>query len=368
METNPLHVLALNPFHGGSHRQFLDSLTRYSCHRWTKVVGKPVHWKWRMRSAPLELAQATASVLQANGPPDVIFCTDMLDLPQWRGLLRDPRVLTTPTVIYFHENQLTYPVAPQARTDAHFGYTNLLSAITADACWFNSEFHREDFLAACGEFIRRMPDAREIHDLESLRQRTKVIPAGFDPPCPAGVRSVGDKPLTIGWVSRWEHDKRPDQFLEVLKQIESQGIAFDLVLLGPRPAKPDPALSQIRQHFADRILHDEFAETREEYWRWLQKMDVVVSTADHEFFGIAICEAIWAGAVPVLPNRLSYPELTLSNCRYDTLQHAVDLLVQFVDPQLRGSLIEPSQRKIASLRMEQIAGRVDEELRGWAAK
>jgi hypothetical protein len=34
----------------------------------------------------------------------------------------------------------------------------------------------------------------------------------------------------------------------------------------------------------------------------------VVSTAHHEYFGIAITEAIYAGSFPILPNRLVYPE------------------------------------------------------------
>ena len=42
--------------------------------------------------------------------------------------------------------------------------------------------------------------------------------------------------------------------------------------------------------------------------------DIVVSTARHEFFGIAVIEAVRAGCVPLLPDRLSYPELF--DCRY----------------------------------------------------
>ncbi len=145
-ESRTLRVLAVDPFHGGSHRQFLRGVVAHSRHRWSLVVGKPVHWKWRMRSAPLELAASARQVIDADGLPDVIFCSDMLDLAQWRGIVRDRRLMEIPAVIYFHENQWTYPLRREARADFHYGYTNLVSALVADACWFNSAFHRDDFL------------------------------------------------------------------------------------------------------------------------------------------------------------------------------------------------------------------------------
>jgi len=41
----------------------------------------------------------------------------------------------------------------------------------------------------------------------------------------------------------------------------------------------------------------------------LSEADVFVSTARHEFFGISVVEAIAAGVYPLLPRRLSYPEI-----------------------------------------------------------
>ena len=46
----------------------------------------------------------------------------------------------------------------------------------------------------------------------------------------------------------------------------------------------------------------------QEYVDLLRRADIVVSTADHEYFGIAIVEAMAAGSFPALPGRLVYPE------------------------------------------------------------
>ena len=48
---------------------------------------------------------------------------------------------------------------------------------------------------------------------------------------------------------------------------------------------------------------------RPDYESLLDRADVVVSAAKGENFGIAVVEAIAAGAWPVLPDALAYPEI-----------------------------------------------------------
>ena len=62
-----------------------------------------------------------------------------------------------------------------------------------------------------------------------------------------------------------------------------------------------------------------------EYKQLLLSSDVVASAADHEFFGIALVEAMAAGAVPVLPTRLSFPELIESRWHHAALYSDGDL-------------------------------------------
>ncbi len=79
--------------------------------------------------------------------PDVILCNDMLSVSDLRGLL-EPRLRDVSIVCYLHENQLTYPIPVEQDRDFQYGMTNITSCLAADAVWFNSRFHLEDFLAA----------------------------------------------------------------------------------------------------------------------------------------------------------------------------------------------------------------------------
>ncbi len=365
--SRPLRVLAVEPFDGGSHRSFLRAVMRHSRHQWVLVSGKPVHWKWRSRSAPLELALAARDVID-DGPVDLVFCSSMLDLPAWRGMLRGSRVVDVPAVVYFHESQWTYPISPAARTDHHFGYTNLLTAIAADECWFNSDFHRDEFLTASEAFIQRMPDARKVHDFSLLAEKSHLLPPGFDPPdpLPEGGDDAGGE-IRIGWVSRWEHDKCPDRLLEIIDHLEEMNLPYRLILLGARPPQPPAALQQLRDRYQHRIQHDGFAESVRDYWRLLRSMDVVVSTADHEFFGIAICEAIWAGATPILPRRLSYPELVDPRSLYDTLEDAVAMIASMRDTDRRQELQTANRCLMEKLQMKYLIQRYDQRLEDLSA-
>ncbi|TWT54505.1 Glycosyl transferases group 1 [Rubripirellula amarantea] len=317
-------VLAIDPFHGGSHLAFLEGVVGSSRHAWTVIADKPVHWKWRMRASALKLAQLAQDEVNARGKPELIFCTDMLDVPAWLGMMRKTDLSDVPVVIYFHENQWTYPTSLRSRVDFHFGYTNLMSAFAADHCVFNSAYHRDDFLNASKKFVASMPDSHEAHPWKMLNDKCCVIYPGFDVGSSAPIRSAdfSANSIVLGWVSRWESDKRPDEFLRLCRMLDERGIDFQLVLLGPQPNEQLTESLELRRNFANRIIHDGYARTRQEYLTWLSRIDIVVSTADHEFFGIAICEAIASGAIPVVPDRLSYLELVPKSQRYDTIENA----------------------------------------------
>lgn len=59
---------------------------------------------------------------------------------------------------------------------------------------------------------------------------------------------------------------------------------------------------------------------RVQYYETLAKAKVVVSFALQENFGFGIAEAVELGCLPVLPNRLAYPEMYYGNFLYNTFE------------------------------------------------
>jgi hypothetical protein len=104
-----MNVLALEPYYGGSHKAFVDGLSKASSHRWT-LLTLPAHkWKWRMRHSAITFAAQAERLINNDKRWDLLFCSDMLNLAEFVALA--PRDLAgLPKIIYFHENQLTYPV------------------------------------------------------------------------------------------------------------------------------------------------------------------------------------------------------------------------------------------------------------------
>ncbi len=237
----------------------------------------------------------------------LIFSSSMLDLASFRGLL-PVRIRGLPAVVYFHENQLTYPLREESDRDYHLVFTNLSTALSSDRVWFNSAYHRDDFLSGLPRFLRRMPDYRPHEAIEEIRSRSEIHSQGIDsfPRCAS--RSPG--PLRLLWAARWEYDKGPEIFFQALDIFAGRGINFELAVIGGGNARQVPeCFSRAREKYGEQIRYWGYLESREKYREALLWADLAVSTARHEFFGISMVEAAAAGCYPLVPRRLSYPEI-----------------------------------------------------------
>lgn len=299
-----MKVLLVEPYYSGSHRAWADGYVRHSDHEVRLITHPGRWWKWRMKGGAVTLAASLESL--EGWTPDVVMVSDMIDLAHFRALAR-PHIGEPPTALYFHESQLTYPVAPGSSPDHSYSLTNWISARAADAVLFNSGYHRLVFFEKLGGFLATFPDMGHEHLIQDVESRSDVLPVGVDL---SWVRPrSGDRGTPrILWNHRWEFDKDPEAFADAVEHLIGGNADFELVLAGARTGRAPAALERIRELAGDRIVHDGEAPTPT-YRKLVAGSDIVVSASRQEFFGISVVEAIAAGCRPVLPDRLSYPWL-----------------------------------------------------------
>lgn len=242
-----------------------------------------------------------------RGQFDVIFCSDMLNLAEFKSLAGIADDVTT--IVYFHENQLTYPVRSENSRDHQCVFTNMTSALAADYVWFNSEYNKSSFLGALKPFLKRMPDYQPLWAPDAIKDKSYVCPLGIEKIDTAGESEKPESPLRILWAARWEYDKNPDDFFGALEKLEREGVDFIVDVIGERFRNYPEIFDKAKRRFASRIDRWGYQESRNEYVQVLREADVFVSTANHEFFGLSALEAAAGGTAVVLPDRLAYPEV-----------------------------------------------------------
>ena len=306
MSDRAFRIALVEPYLGGSHRAWAEGYAEHSAHD-VEVFGLPaIHWKWRMQGGHVTLAPRIAEAVAERGRFDAVLASSMTDVAGLLGVARQS-LAGARVVLYMHENQLTFPWSPDDRVDLTYAMTNWTSMVAADLVVFNSVYHRDEWFAALPDFLALLPDHRHTRLVDDVRPKTMVLPVRCDL---RGLDVVpidrGERPLLL-WNQRWEYDKGPADFVAAIESLVSAGLDFDVALAGERPGDDPPELVRLRQVLGDRLVHDGFADLPT-YRRLLRWADLVVSTAHHEFFGVAVTEAVYAGAFPVLPNRLAYPE------------------------------------------------------------
>ncbi len=306
-----MHILLIAPYFGGSHRAWAEGYARHSRHH-VEVLRLPARfWKWRMQGGAVTLAERARKQYVASDAPDLLLTTDMLNLPAFLGLSRD-WLSDTPVALYCHENQLTYPMAPGQKRDLTYAMINWLSMLTADRVFFNSAYHQADWFEALPRLLKHFPDFTHVHRIAAVEAKASVLPVGCDlarlDRARPEAKPDDDGPPIILWNQRWEYDKAPAVFFRALDALVAEGIDFRVALAGSNVRQQPEEFEAARERLGARVIHYGRADAAT-YAQLLWAADIVVSTARHEFFGIAVVEAMYAGCFPVLPHRLAYPEL-----------------------------------------------------------
>jgi len=305
-------VLLLSAYHATSHRLWCERLQALLPEfQWTVLTLPPRNFNWTIRGNSLLWAFRENELLQQDY--DLIVATSMVDLSSLRGFM--PALAHVPTVLYFHENQFAYPVGAQRSDNVEPQLVPLYAALCADRIVFNSHYNRDSFLAGAQQLLQKLPDALPATIISRL-QASQVIPVPV--PMPQGPRPAptsGNTLLEVIWNHRWEYDKGIDLLLALCTLIHDESLPVRLHIAGEqfRQAPGEfKLIEKLLQEHAD-ALHCPrgqfgFMQGRREYEALLQTCDVVLSTARHDFQGLAIQEACMAGCTPLAPRNLAYPE------------------------------------------------------------
>jgi glycosyltransferase involved in cell wall biosynthesis len=150
----------------------------------------------------------------------------------------------------------------------------------------------------------------------------------------------------ILWNHRWEYDKNPQDFFEAIYALVARGLDFELVVLGERFRQEPTEFTKAYQRLGGRVRHFGYVPDFAEYARWLWQAHILPVTSHHDFFGASVVEAIYCRCFPLLPRRLSYPELIPREYHDLCFFHDFDDLVDRLETAIR----YPDQARQINLR------------------
>ena len=314
----------LSAYAARSHVHWQRILVAMCSHwRWRELSLPPRHFSWRVRGNPLYWSQVERAALAERY--DLLVATSMVDLATLRGLV--PSLATVPALLYFHENQFAYPRQAQQSSLLEAQMVSLYSALAADVLAFNSAYNRDSFVAGVAALLGRLPDRVPPGVTQQLLDKATVLPVPIELETGGAVAAAwpgtpgepGGRPLRLLWSGRFEHDKGGEGLLHLLRELERRGLAYELALTGQQFRNSPAVFTRIEREFGHRLVHFGFIESAAALQSLRQGADMVLATALHEFQGLAVLEAVANGCLPVVPDRLCYPEIYPPQFRYRSL-------------------------------------------------
>lgn len=326
-----MRALLLSAYSAVSHQFWAEQVMVHVDADWTYLALPPRHFSWRIRGNPLTWALKEDATLK--GAYDLVLATSMVDLATLIGLY--PSLGRAKKVVYFHENQFAYPESSRQTSQIEGQMVNLYSALAADQVVFNTAYNRDSFVDGARKLLKNMPEnLPAAARLETLRANAFLLPVPIIPLSSRG--STLSHPYRIVWNHRWEYDKNPQDFFAALLALSEQGIYFELAVMGQQFRQSPAIFDQAHKGLASHIIAWG-PQPESDYHALLNEGGIVVSTTWHEFQGLAIMEAAQRGMLPLVPDRLCFPELYPSDYRYngsvEGLQHK--LKAWLTDPAAR---------------------------------
>ena len=281
------------------------------------------YYSWRHQGSALSFLDPTHQrILKQNF--DRVVCTSACNLCELRGL--NPQLSRYPNLVYFHENQFAFPGKQNLTALRTMQVTEIYTALAADQLAFNSKFNADSFLDGAAELLKQLPDEVPGHLLDTIAQKLTILPVPLSIPetvhssLNSSATTMTKRPngyLRVLWNHRWEDDKGLDLLAAIIEQSHRQALPVHFVIGGPRHPKAATAFQKQIAPFSNLVSILPYFPDHRHYLVEVSRCHAVLSTAKHEFQGIAVMEAALMGLYPVVPNHLVYPEYIPSKYCYD---------------------------------------------------
>lgn len=280
---------------------------------WTVLAMPPRHFSWRIRGNALHFAD---SLSKLDTKFDLVLASSMVDFSTLLALR--PELATVRSLLYFHENQLAYPLSDKQHRSLEPAMVNIYAAMASSRVIFNSEFNRVTFLDGLRALLGKFPDCVPRGIVDSIQEKSEVLPVPLDDSLfEHEGNDVDCGENSIVWNHRWEYDKSPERLLAFLQALPDD---FELAVhvLGQSFKNSPKCMADIKARLTatGRLGRWGFVKSRDEYLAILKRSKYVLSTALHDFQGLSILEATALGCLPVVPDRLAYREFIPERYRY----------------------------------------------------
>jgi len=302
-------IFILEPYLTDSHAYWLNGIEGlmepYTIEKLT-LPGN--NWKWRMHSSAIEFSLW----MKDKKEPDHILVSDMTNLNTLKSLL--PATWTKVKLhLYFHENQITFPWSSLdqdviKRRENHYGFINYTSALCADSVIFNSTYHKTSFIQSLPDFLDQFPKNDLKNTIKSLEYKSTVIPIGLKAPTQTPEFITSEEMPILLWNHRWEYDKNPESFFNILIRLKKTGHLFKVILCGKKNQNYPKVFDLASTVLNEEIIHYGYAKSNRAYLDLLNKAHLIPVTSIQDFFGISALEAAIHRAYPLFPKRLAFSE------------------------------------------------------------
>ena len=303
-----MKLFFLEAFDGGSHAQFSKELLDYFPGEYFGLPAR--HWKWRLQGSHFQLAEWANDNIKEEC---LFFFTSLTDIASFRGLLKK-NLRSSPIILYMHENQMEYPhntLSPSHVTDLTLKKEvipsfHLNQVLACDKLIFNSHYNLKTTFSHLRGFCKRRQEKSLFGRLERIERSSQVLPVGIQSPNQE-LKSFEERNIDFLWNHRWDYDKNPSSFQNLSLALIKEFPHLKIALLGEDSQKSD-VFSQLKGH-SQNIVKEGFLNNREEYWSTLTSSKILPVTSIHDFQGISLLEAMISGVIPLVPNRMVYPEI-----------------------------------------------------------